>query len=80
MFRSNQVHPGPLPTIRLRNSLLDKSKVVLLTQVNEAFTIFISCVIIVTVAMHANSWIKIPKNEMDFTFLCLVKMFIEGYI
>lgn len=89
MFRSNQVHPGPLPTIRLRNSLLDKPKVVLLTQVNEAFTISISCVIVtvpinnhrgIHLAMHANSWIRIPKDEMDFMFLCFVKMFIEGYI
>jgi len=46
MFRSNQVHPGPLPTIRLRKSLLDKSKVVLLAQVNDMFTIFICCVIL----------------------------------
>ena len=89
MFRSSQVHPGPLPTIRLRKSLLDKSKVALLAQVNEAFTIYISCVIVtvlinnhrgIHLAMHANSSIKIPKNEIDLMFLCLVKMFFEGYI
>lgn len=89
MFRSNQVHPGSLPTIRLRKSLLDKSKVALLAQVNEAFTIYISCVIVtvlinnhrrIHLAMHANSSIKIPKNESDLMFLCLVKMFFEGYI
>ena len=89
MFRSNQVHPGPLPTIRLRKSLLDKSKVALLAQVNEAFTIYISCVIVtvlinnhrgIHLAMHANSSIKIPKNEIDLMFLCLIKIFFEGYI
>ena len=88
-FRSNQVHPGPLPTIRLRNYLLDKSKVVLLAQVNEGFTIFIRCVIVtvpinngrgIHLAMHAKSSIKIPKNKMDLMSLCLVRMFFEGYI
>ena len=90
MFRSHQVHPGSLPKIRLRKSLLDKCyKVALLAQVNEAFTIYISCVIVtvlinnhrgIHLAMHANSSIKIPKNEIDLMFLCLVKMFFEGYI
>ena len=62
MFRSNQMHPGPLPTIRLRKSLLEKSKIVPLAQVNEAFTIFVCCVI-VTLPINNHRGIHLAIHE-----------------
>ena len=89
MFRSGWVHPGPLPTTRLRKSLLGKSKVVLLSQFHEALTIFICCVIVteptndhgvIYMVIHTNFCIEIPKDEVDVMFLYLVEMILEGVI